>query len=66
MTKHALKAHAVPIIRVVAPRFAVNVSILFGELPFLERFGAAAAAGLEAVEFWWPEEPLDAVVEAAR
>ena len=48
------------------PRFAANVSILFGELPFAERFGAAARAGFEGVEFWWPEEPLDVVIEAAR
>jgi hydroxypyruvate isomerase len=48
----------------VVPRFAANVSILFTERPFLERFDAAAAAGFTAVEFWWPEEPLDAVVEA--
>ncbi|HEY6891720.1 MAG TPA: TIM barrel protein [Solirubrobacter sp.] len=50
----------------MTPRFAANLSILFGELPFLERFEAAAAAGFEAVEFWWPEEPLAAVAEAAR
>lgn len=36
------------------PKFAANVSLMFTELPFLERFGAAAAAGFEAVEFLFP------------
>jgi hydroxypyruvate isomerase len=47
-------------------RFAANVSILFKEAPFLERFGRAAAAGLTAVEFWWPPEPVDEVEAAIR
>lgn len=34
--------------------YGVNCSILFTELPLLERPAAAAAAGFEAVEFWWP------------
>ncbi|CAN5292007.1 TIM barrel protein [soil metagenome] len=33
---------------------AANVSLLFAELPYLERFGAAAAAGFQATESWWP------------
>ena len=33
---------------------AVNCSILFTELPLLERPAAARAAGFDAVEFWWP------------
>lgn len=33
---------------------AVNCSILFQELPLLERPAAAKAAGFDAVEFWWP------------
>ncbi|MGH2968567.1 MAG: hydroxypyruvate isomerase family protein, partial [Solirubrobacteraceae bacterium] len=45
-------------------RFCANVSILFKEVPFLERFERAARAGFGAVEFWWPAEPLDEV-EAA-
>jgi len=32
------------------PRLAANVSTLFPELGFLERFAAAAAAGFHAVE----------------
>src|SRR5215211_7680571 len=35
-------------------RFSANVSILFKEVPLLERFGRAAAAGFSAVEFWLP------------
>lgn len=35
-------------------RYAVNCSILFKELPLLERPAAAKAAGFDAVEFWWP------------
>ncbi|GGN31838.1 TIM barrel protein [Streptomyces fuscichromogenes] len=37
-----------------AQRFNVNLSILFTELPLLERPAAAAAAGFGAVELWWP------------
>lgn len=42
---------------------AANVSILFAELPFLERFEAARQAGFGAVEFWWPhgEHLLDVI-----
>jgi 2-dehydrotetronate isomerase len=36
------------------PRFAANLSFLFTELPFLDRFEAAAAAGFKAVEFMFP------------
>jgi hydroxypyruvate isomerase len=35
-------------------RFEVNLSILFTELPLLERPAAAKQAGFDAVEFWWP------------
>ncbi|MFD7708486.1 TIM barrel protein [Streptomyces sp. NPDC059786] len=35
-------------------RFTVNLSILFTELPLLERPAAAAEAGFTAVELWWP------------
>jgi hydroxypyruvate isomerase len=34
--------------------FTVNLSMLFKELPLLERPAAAAAAGFAAVELWWP------------
>jgi hydroxypyruvate isomerase len=43
-------------------RFDVNLSILFTELPLLERPAAAAAAGFTAVELWWPW--IDAPVPA--
>jgi hydroxypyruvate isomerase len=36
------------------PRFAANVSMLFTEYPFLDRFARAAAAGFTAVEFLFP------------
>lgn len=36
------------------PRFAANLSMLFTELPFLERFGAAARAGFQGVEYLFP------------
>ena len=38
------------------PRYAVNCSILFTELPLLERPAAAKEAGFDAVELWWPFE----------
>ena len=38
------------------PRFAANISFMFTELPFLQRFGAARAAGFSAVEFHYPYE----------
>ena len=36
------------------PRFAANLAYLFAERPFMERFGAAAAAGFKAVELQFP------------
>jgi hydroxypyruvate isomerase len=36
------------------PRFAANLTFLFNEVPFLERFGEAAHAGFRAVEFAFP------------
>lgn len=38
------------------PRFAANISLLFAELPYLERFAAAADAGFKAVEILFPYE----------
>ncbi len=48
-------------------RFSANVSILFREVPFLERFRKAEEAGFSAVEFWWPGgEDLDEVERAIK
>lgn len=54
-------------------RFAVNCSLLFTELPLLERPAAARDAGFDAVEFWWPfpeavpgDRDVDAFVSAVR
>ncbi|WP_426435100.1 2-oxo-tetronate isomerase [Bradyrhizobium genosp. P] len=42
------------------PRFAANLSMMFTEVPFLDRFEAAANAGFTAVEFLFPYEyPAD-------
>jgi hydroxypyruvate isomerase len=48
-------------------RFDVNLSILFTELPMLERPAAAAAHGFDAVEMWWPFDgptPADTELDA--
>ncbi|MGQ0456012.1 MAG: hydroxypyruvate isomerase [Hyphomicrobium sp.] len=36
------------------PKFAANLSMLFTELPFLDRFAAAARAGFRGIEFLSP------------
>lgn len=36
------------------PKFAANLTMLFGELPFLDRFAAAKAAGFAGVEYLFP------------
>ena len=36
------------------PKFAANLTMLFNEQPFLDRFERAAKAGFEAVEFLFP------------
>ncbi|NCW23866.1 MAG: hydroxypyruvate isomerase, partial [Betaproteobacteria bacterium] len=36
------------------PQFAANLSMLYPELPFLDRFGAAADDGFKAVEYLFP------------
>lgn len=48
------------------PRFAANLTMLFNERPFLDRFAAAADAGFRAVEFLFPyDHPAEAVRKAA-
>ncbi len=46
------------------PQFAANLHYLFSELPFLERFEAAAAAGFKAVEFQVPYDYPSAELSA--
>jgi hydroxypyruvate isomerase len=38
------------------PKFAANLSMMFNEVPFLDRFRAAADCGFRAVEFLFPYE----------
>jgi 2-dehydrotetronate isomerase len=47
------------------PRFAANLTMMFTEVPFLQRFDAAARAGFKAVEFLFPYE-YDAAQIAER
>jgi hydroxypyruvate isomerase len=46
-------------------RFCANVSMLFTEVPLLERFASARDAGFDAVELWWPRGEDLATVETA-
>ncbi len=49
------------------PKFAANLSMMFNELPFLERFEAAAAEGFTAVEFLFPYDyPAELLAEQLR
>ena len=44
------------------PRFAANLSMLFTEVDFLERFAAAADAGFSGVEYLFPYDfPVDEI-----
>jgi hydroxypyruvate isomerase len=47
-------------------RFAINVGFLYGEVPWGERFDAAASDGFEAVESAWPPEPAAFVAVVRR
>jgi len=47
------------------PKLAANISMLFVEVPFLERFAAAARAGFRAVEYQYPYEWQAADIAAA-
>ncbi len=46
------------------PRFAANLSMMFNEVSFLDRFEAAARAGFKAVEFLFPYDHPAAEVRA--
>jgi len=49
------------------PKFAANLTMLFSELPFLERFGAAAKAGFQGVEYLFPYAyPKDELADCLR
>lgn len=49
------------------PKFSANLSFLYQDKPFLERFAAAAADGFPAVEYLGPyAETKEAVAEALR
>ena len=50
------------------PRFAANVTFLFNEVPFLERFAEAAHAGFRAVECTFPYDmaAIDVAEELKR
>ena len=46
------------------PKFAANLSFIFQEVGFLDRFAAAAACGFKAVEYLSPyEHPPEVIVE---
>jgi hydroxypyruvate isomerase len=49
------------------PRFAANLSMMFTEVPFLDRFARARAAGFGAVEFLFPyEHPAEEIARRLR
>jgi len=49
------------------PRFAANLTLMFNEVAFLDRFDAAAKAGFTAVEFLFPyDHPAEAIGERLR
>jgi hydroxypyruvate isomerase len=49
------------------PRFAANLTMMFNERSFLDRFAAAADAGFSAVEFLFPyDHPPEAIAERLR
>ena len=48
-------------------RFCPNLSMMFKEVDFVDRFTRAASAGFSGVEFWWPSgEDLDQVKAAIK
>ena len=51
----------------IMPKLAANLSMLFHEIDFLDRFAAARAAGFRAVEYQFPYAwPAAQIAEAAR
>ena len=46
------------------PQFAANLTMLFSDMPFLERFSAARRAGFSAVEYLFPYDyPAEQIKE---
>ncbi len=49
------------------PKFAANLSMMFNEMPFLDRFAAAADCGFTAVEYLFPyDHPAEVVAEGLQ
>ena len=49
------------------PKFAANLTMMFNEVPFLDRFDAAAKAGFKGVEYLFPYEfDKDELVERLK
>ncbi|WP_420547601.1 2-oxo-tetronate isomerase [Curvivirga sp.] len=49
------------------PKFAANLTVMFNEYAFLDRFAAARNAGFQAVEFLFPYDyPKDEVADALQ
>lgn len=49
------------------PKFAANLTMLFNEVPFPQRFEAATRAGFSAVEYMFPyQEDIDGIARALR
>src|SRR3982751_6142961 len=49
------------------PRFTANLSMLYGEVDFLDRFAAAAADGFKGVEYLFPYDfPKETIAEKLK
>src|SRR5260370_17705869 len=47
---------------ITVPKFAANLTMLFAEMPFLDGFAAAKAAGFSGVEYLFPYDSEKAVL----
>jgi hydroxypyruvate isomerase len=53
--------------RTAHTRFAVNLEMWWGRIPFLERIDQAARLGFQAIEFWpWENKDIKAVAAACQ
>lgn len=57
-------AHAAITGKYDVPQFAANLTLMFNEVPFMERFDAAARAGFQGVEFLFPYDYEPAAIAA--